>query len=67
MNEIKATAKIFCDTCKCEMDVVKTIKVVSKFFAMEEAKEKIYRWEKSLMRKNCKRCREIKDSGELNV
>ena len=57
-NTLKIKIKIKCDLCGCSLNRTKSIKVFAdnKIDAIEEAKEKIEQYKKSLVGKNCKIC-----------
>lgn len=60
-NSLKVKAKINCNTCGCNLNRVKTIKVnaTTQEEAQTEASEKINNWKKSLKGTNCKICASI--------
>lgn len=61
MNALKTKTTIYCETCGCPMRRTKTINVeaATKEEAIEEAKEKVSLWIKSLNGQNCQVCRSI--------
>ena len=66
---LKVKTKIYCDTCGYVLKRVKTIPVYSedKETAKIEAKEKIEKWQKSLIGKNCKICQSILNDHERDL
>lgn len=61
MNQLTVKTTIFCNTCGCAMKRSTAISVEAqdKESAIEEAKEKAQKWQKSLEGQNCKICKSI--------
>jgi hypothetical protein len=61
MNALKVKTVIECETCGCNMNRVKTIKVAAatREEAIAEANEKARLWKESLKGQNCKVCTSI--------
>jgi len=66
---LKVKTKIYCDLCGDVLKRVKTIPVYSEDeeAAKIETKEKIEKWQKSLIGKNCKICQSILNAHEKDL